>query len=343
MKFFSRKADFTISKNGMNVIETIQIGGIKQSILIQTEDIKNPMLFVLHGGPSMPIPGISNRGADYTLITCTKRLVKHFTLVYWDQRGTGKSYSKDIPKETMHLKQFIRDAKEITDYLLKRFKQPKLHIMAYSWGTIIGLPLISQYPDLFYSYTALSQVTNWGENDKLSYRWLLKKAKETNNQKAINELTRIGEPPYLKSFKKWNILQKWLFKYKSMIYDAKDKGTPTYFKMFQMMLTSPDYTLKDIYHSLITGMKLAYSEQMLYDLNHFNFPIEIPKVEIPVLFIHGKKDKHIMPKLIQDYFEKLDAPEKRLYWAKKSSHIFHLDDAKEIEQILIDNLREWSE
>jgi pimeloyl-ACP methyl ester carboxylesterase len=49
------------------------------------------MLFI-HGGPSMPVPGVSCRGVDYVLITTTKELVKHFTIVYWDQRGTGKSY-----------------------------------------------------------------------------------------------------------------------------------------------------------------------------------------------------------------------------------------------------------
>lgn len=340
MKLLSRKADFTISKNGISEIETIQIGGIKQTILIQTENSQNPILLVLHGGPSMPVPGISNRGKDYALITTTKQLIKYFTLVYWDQRGTGKSFSKDIPKETMHLKQFISDAKEIVDYLLKRFNQPKLHVMAHSWGTIIGLSLISNYPEKFYSYTGFSQVTNWVENDKLCYRWLMEKAKEANNQKAMKELTELGEPPYLESFKQWSILRKWLFKYKSMIYDAGDKGTPTYNKIANIMLRSKDYSLTDVYHSLIPGFKLAYSEQMLHDLNHFNFFSEIPTVKIPVFFIHGKKETHIMPELIQDYFDQLDAPQKRIYWAEKSSHVFHLDDAKEIEQLLIDHLRE---
>jgi pimeloyl-ACP methyl ester carboxylesterase len=178
---------------------------------------------MLHGGPSMPVPGVPNRGVDYALITCTKQLIKRFTLVFWDQRGTGKSFSKNIPKETMHLKQFNSDGNEMIDYLLKRFKQVKLRLMAHSWGTIIALPLAKRYPEKLYSYTGFSQVTDWVENDKLCYEWLLARVKETRNLKALNELTKVGEPPYLESFKQWSVIRKWLFKYKSMVYDAGDK------------------------------------------------------------------------------------------------------------------------
>lgn len=342
MKLLSKKADFTISKKGISSIESLMIGGVRQSILIQTEDPANPILFMLHGGPSMPVPGVSSRGRDYALVTCTKQLVKHFTLVFWDQRGTGKSFSKHISKETMHLNQFINDANDVIDYLLQRFNQPKLHLLAHSWGTVIGLSLAKQIPDKLYSYTAFSQITNWVENDKLCYQWLLERAKETNNQKAIRELTEVGEPPYLESFKQWGLMRKWLLKYKSMVYEAGDKGSASYAKAAQIMLGSPDYSLKDVYHSLVSGFKLSYSDQMIDDLNTFDFFSEIPKLEIPVLFIHGGKETHVWGELVQKYFEQLDAPSKKIHWSKKSSHAFHLDDAKENEQIVIENLTQLS-
>jgi pimeloyl-ACP methyl ester carboxylesterase len=338
MKLLSRKVDFTISEQGISAIESVMVGGVKQSILIQTENPANPILFMLHGGPSMPVPGVSSRGRDYALVTCTKQLVKHFTLVFWDQRGTGKSYSKQIPSETMNLNQFISDANEVTDYLLQRFNQPKLHLLAHSWGTVIGLSLASQYPEKFYSYTAFSQITNWVENDKLCYQWLMDRAMETNNQKAIRELTEVGEPPYLESFKQWGLMRKWLLKYKSMVYDAGDKGSATYAKAANIMLSSPDYSLIDVYHSLVSGFKLSYSDQMIADLNRFDFFSEVPKLEIPILFIHGEKETHVWGELVQKYVDQLEAPSKKIFWSKKSSHAFHLEDARENEQILIDHL-----
>ena len=340
MKLF-KKADFNISEQGINSIEKIIIGGVQQNILIQTEKPGSPVLLFIHGGPSMPIPGVSNRGTDYALVMTTKELIKHFTIVFWDQRGTGKSFSKSIPKETMNLKQFISDAKDVTEYLLDRFEQNKLHLVAHSWGSVIALKLAYQFPEKYYSYTGFSQITNWVENDKLSYKWLLEQAKNTNNQKALRELLDVGEPPYTKDIKQWSVIRKWQFKHNTMFYDAGDKKSATFFSGLKIMLSSPDYSLKDIYNSLVRGFKLSYTEGLLHGINTFDFFTEVPQLQIPVMFIHGSKEKHVMPELITRYYEKLDAPKgKTLYWSDKSSHAFHLDDARENEQRLIQILQE---
>ena len=338
MKLFN-KVDFTISEQGINSIETIMIGGVQQSILIQTEKRGSPVLLFIHGGPSMPVPGVSNRGTDYVLVMTTKELIKHFTVVFWDQRGTGKSYSKNIPSETMNLKQFISDAKDVTDYLKERFKVNKIHLAAHSWGSVIGLNLAYQFPEKYYSYTGFSQITNWVENDQLSYKWLLDQVKKANNEKALKELLTVGEPPYTKDFNQWSVIRKWQFKNSTMFYDAGDKTSPTFFSCLKIMLHSPDYSLKDIYNSLVRGFKLSYTKELLHDIHSFDFFTEIPNLQIPVMFIHGSKEKHVFPELITRYYEKLDAPKgKVLYWSDKSSHVFHLDDARENEQRLIEHL-----
>lgn len=340
MNYLFNKKDFQISKSGLSSIESIEVGGISQYILIQTENIENPVLLVIHGGPSMPVPAVSSRGQDYALITCTKELVKHYTLVFWDQRGTGKSYAKDIQKDTMHLNQFISDANELVDYLRNRFHTDKIHVAAHSWGTVIGLPLVHRYPEKFHSYIAFSQITNWVENDKLCYKWVFEKARADRNQKAINELITVGEPPYLKSFEQWAVLRKWLFKYNSMFYDAGDKRSANFFSGLAIMLKSPDYSLMDVFHSLVSGFKLAYTEQMLYDINHFDFFTEVPELQMPVIFIHGARETHVWPELVQRYYDGLIAPQgKKIFWMNKSAHAFHPDDAKEIEQLLIEHLK----
>lgn len=330
------KADFTISPQGISSIETITVGDSRQSILIQTERPGSPVLLFIHGGPCMPIPGVSSRGTDYTLVMTTKELVKHCTLVFWDQRGTGRSYSKEISKETMRIDQFVSDAREVADYLRNRFKQDKVHLAGHSWGTVIALKLANRYPDIFHSYTGFSQITSWVENDKLSYEWLLERARETGNRKMLRELSAIGKPPYTQGFKIWSILRKWQFLNHSMFYNAGDGRSATFFSGLKIMLRSPDYSLTDMYNSLVRGFKLSYSEEMVRDINAFNFFAEIPSLQLPVMFIHGSKEKHVMPELIEKYFDRLDAPKgKMLLWSDKSSHAFHFDDARENEKRLI--------
>ncbi|GIQ70824.1 hypothetical protein XYCOK13_36480 [Xylanibacillus composti] len=289
----------------------------------------------------MPVPGVSNRGSDYALVMTTKELIRNFTLVFWDQRGTGRSYSKHIPSETMHLKQFIQDGLEVTDYLRQRFQQDKIHLAAHSWGSVIGLSLAYKYPERYMSYTAFSQITSWVENDKLSYKRLLQVAEETNNRKLLKELVEVGEPPYVESFEQWAVIRKWQFRNKSMFYDAGDNQSATYFSIFKIMLRSPDYSLKDIYNSLVRGFKLSYTAQMIDDINTFDFFKDVPALQMPVMFIHGSKEKHVMPELLIRYVEKLDAPKgKKLYWSDKSSHTFHIEDARENEQRVIQHLQE---
>jgi len=328
MKWFNKR-DYTVSPSGISKIEKLRIGGVDQSILIQSENPNNPVLLFLHGGPSMPVPGVSNRGTDYALVTTTRELVKHFTVVFWDQRGTGLSYSKHIPQDTMHVQQFVQDARDLSNYLITRFQQPKLHLAAHSWGTVVALKLVHQYPNKFRSYTAFSQITNWVENDKLSYRWLVEEAKIRRDTKAQRQLQAVGEPPYLEGFKQWGVIRRWQLKYSSMFYNHKDGRSASFMSGAKIMLRSPDYSLVDMYNCLVRGFKLSYSEQMIQDLNSFDFFTEVRSISIPVMFIHGSKEQHVWSELAVRYYEQLDAPKgKQFHWSPLSSHAFHMDDAK---------------
>jgi len=334
--FLRHRPDFTIPPNGIDRLETLTIGGVPQTILIQSYSANNPVLLFLHGGPSMPLPGVSCRGADYNLVTSTKELVKHFTVVFWDQRGTGKSYSRAVAKESMRIDTFVQDAEELTDALRSRFGQDRIHLAAHSWGTVVGLRLVSAYPDKYHTYTAFSQIVNWAANDRLCYRWLMEQTETAGGRGMRKQLEAVGEPPYTKGFKQWGVLRKWLARRSSMFYDAGDGRSATMGRSFRIMLRSPDYSLKDIFHSLVSGFRLAYTDEMIEDLNGFDFFEEAPSLKVPATFVHGAKERHVWPELVEEYVERLDAPKgKRLVWASRSSHAFHLDDAIENEQLLI--------
>ena len=64
---------------------TVEIGGVPQGMFIQSVAPANPVLLVLHGGPGMP---------DWFLnVTHPAGLERHFTVVWWEQRGAGISFS----------------------------------------------------------------------------------------------------------------------------------------------------------------------------------------------------------------------------------------------------------
>ncbi|MGD6830767.1 alpha/beta fold hydrolase [Sutcliffiella halmapala] len=340
MKILKSKMDFIIGENGISSVEQVHIGGVNQSILIQAENSNNPILLIIHGGPSMPLPGVSSRGKDYTIVTNTKELVKHFVLVFWDQRGTGKSYHPTIPQETMTVEQFVSDAKELTDYLTERFQQEKIFLAAHSWGSVIGMNLVARYPGKFYSYIGLSQIISWTENDRLSLKWMKEEAKRRKKHKALKELESVGEPPFVESFKQWGVLRKWQRIFNTLVYTDPSTKHPGLIGVSKDMVFSEDYSIKDIVHSFYHGFKLVYSQTFIEELADFNFMESVQELQIPITFIHGSKDFHVHGSLVEEFYNRVDATHgKKLVWVEKSAHIFHPEDTQLIEQYLLEQLR----
>jgi hypothetical protein len=75
--------------NGVERLEKVRIGGIEQWVSIRGTDKRNPVLLVIHGGPGyvlMPMSWWSSRDWE-----------EYFTVVQWDQRGSGKTYLLNDP------------------------------------------------------------------------------------------------------------------------------------------------------------------------------------------------------------------------------------------------------
>ena len=140
--------------NGISSLEEIALGGLKQWIFIRGTDQDNPVLLFLHGGPGAPLLGMSSsRKHD-------AEVIEHFTVVHWDQRGAGKSFSSDIPVDSMTLDRFVEDCNELIDYLRNRFHTQKVFIVAHSGGTIIGIKTAYKYPEKIHAYVGVAQVIN---------------------------------------------------------------------------------------------------------------------------------------------------------------------------------------
>jgi pimeloyl-ACP methyl ester carboxylesterase len=66
-------------------IRYLQLGGLDQWVMIRGENLANPLLILLHGGPGM---------SEMRFFRCYNGpLEKRFTVVCWDQRGAGKWFA----------------------------------------------------------------------------------------------------------------------------------------------------------------------------------------------------------------------------------------------------------
>jgi pimeloyl-ACP methyl ester carboxylesterase len=131
--------------------------------------------------------------------------------------------------------------------------------------------------------------------------------------------------------------------FNSMVYQDETVKHPGIMGEVKRMLQSKEYTLKDIYNTFYKGFKLVYKQPFIEDLQHVDVLKSLKEVNIPVTFIHGKKDVHVSGELIEAYVDQLIAHKgKQLIWGDKSSHMFHPDDTKMIEACLIAELKHAS-
>lgn len=170
----------------------IDVNGIKQGMFIRSENPENPVILHLHGGPGTPMLQFISYFEE------RERLEKHFTVCYWDQRGSGMTYNKSTDPSTMTVKQMVEDTREVTEYLKSRFGQDKIYLMGNSWGTYLGVKTIEKYTENYLAYIGIGQVTNQTESERLAYDYMLNHAKEINAQDVIEKLVKYN--PYATDF-----------------------------------------------------------------------------------------------------------------------------------------------
>ena len=132
-------------------LERVMLGGVEQGMLIRGSNVDNPVLLYLHGGPGTSELGMVRQHN-------MPALEKHFTVVVWDQRGAGMSYSARHPESAMTVEQFIADTHELTQLLRQRFGQAKVYLVGHSWGSALGVLTAQRYPDLHHAYVGVGQV-----------------------------------------------------------------------------------------------------------------------------------------------------------------------------------------
>ena len=161
----------------MNKTLKIPLGGLLQKIQIRTHDAALPVLLFLHGGP-----GVVNR---HSIMTIHADLLNTFTLVGWDQRGTGGSFW-GCKRETLTVSRLTDDAAELAEYLCKCFEKDKIFIIGGSWGSELGTYLVYRYPQRIAAYVGFGQVVDGALNETLSYEFALNAAKEADSSGDLN-------------------------------------------------------------------------------------------------------------------------------------------------------------
>ncbi|GAA4420992.1 alpha/beta hydrolase [Nibrella viscosa] len=312
--------------NSIATMETVDLNGAKQWLIIRGADRTKPVLLFLHGGPGLP---------ELPLLTGSE-LEQHFVVVNWEQRGSGKSYDPTVFDKTFTTATFVEDAADLSRMLAKRFGTEKIYLMGHSWGTFLGVLTVKKYPELFHAYFSISQVTNQFAGEQISYDWVLQQAMDRGATRQVKKLRRWGRPPYADG-KAWLDYLHWQRELVAAYGGGMHKAH--FFPLFiQSILLCNEYTLADKINYARGAMKSVrylWPEVVNTDLNEV-----APTLDIPYYLFQGVHDYQTPYALAKQYFDRLQAPDKRLFTFTESAHSPIFEEPEKFFQIISELVNE---
>lgn len=299
----------------------ININGTEQGMFIKGKDKTKPILLYLHGG--MP---------DYCLTAkFPTGLEDYFTVVWWEQRGSGISYNADNSNQLITLELMISDVISVTNYLRQRFGREKIYLMGHSGGTFIGIQAAAKEPDLYYAYIGVAQMSNQLKSEVLAYNYILKQFKEKGNFEMVRKLEEA--PVTLKD----GIPEKYL-KLRDDAMHSLGIGTmhdmnSVITGIFLPSLQFREYTFIEKVNlwraKSRSGVSSLLNEMLSTDMSD-----KVQELKIPVYFFEGIYDYTCSYTEAKSYFEKLKAPLKGFYTFKESAHSPMFEEPGKMQNIL---------
>jgi proline iminopeptidase len=283
----------------------VPIGGIEQRIGIRGEDRFNPVLLIVHGGP----------GASCSIFTPRIRAwEKHFTIVQWDQRGSGKTLGRSGERATgvLTLDRLTRDGIEVAEYLRRRLEITRMILMGQSFGSTFALSMLKRRPDLFSAYVGTDQNIGMVRDRDEVLRATLQRLRAARLNKGVGVLERIGPYPSRWTAEDYLAVAKWTMK----------SDPPTCLKIMKLLKDSvwysPEYSLRDIGH-FSRGMHFSL-EQLLPDAVRFDAWQESTRFDVPFFVFQGENDVLTSPSLAEAYCNDVTAPVKGFALIRNAGH-----------------------
>lgn len=316
VRFIGQKVNDITPKGGINKSMYVDINGTKQWISIYGKDKTNPVLLYLHGGP-----GSSTSSYDYAF---TRKWADVYTVVTWDQRNCGKSYSSDQNNTNLTYELMMSDGIEMTKFLLNYLKKDKITLLGHSWGSYYGSNLVLEYPEYYNAYIGTGQLVDFIKNEVAFKEEAIKWTKnDIEHQELINKLT-IGDFS-LEYFSARNSLMK------IYGYDIFVDGTD--YNLLASQIFNPYYSLADFQKYLNSDYKIYSNFINSNEFLKFSL-LNKTKYEVPFYNINGDKDYQTNYLIADEYFDEIEAPYKKLYIMKNTTHGLLESKSEEFSKII---------
>lgn len=302
-------------------VSFLRLGGLEQWVMIRGQSAANPPLVLLHGGPGWTETSLFRY--------FNAPLERNFTVVYWDQRGAGKSFDPKISASSMTVEQFIADLNELVEAVCKRLGKEKVVIFGHSWGSALGALYAARFPEKVAAYVGSGQIGDWQAGEMSSYTFVLAEARRRRNRRAAKALRTIGPPPHTASGL-WTE-RTWLSRFEGRMRPR------ALWDLGRSVLGGPEssfFELPTSWRAFRWSINAMWTE-----VSKLNLQKLVPTLKMPVFFFLGRNDHWVPAAVSVAYFDLLVAPSKRIAWFEESGHEPFADEPAKFNALMVELVR----
>ena len=302
--------------------EPVQLGASTQWIRIRGANARNPLLLLVQMGPGLPMIN------EVPAFDRALSLEDDFTVIYWDQRGCGRSLRSADAARELNLQAMVGDTERLLALLCDRFDRPAV-VAGFSMGATIAALATARRPDLVAALVTVGMDIDGPAAEDGAYQFALATARARNNRRAVRQLEAIGPPPHLEP-RQFATRARWAANFGGVrtghTYSSMARG------LLASLLRSPDYSLADTVRALrgITAAQAA----LVPELAALDLTRTLPRLDTPIVMAQGRHDQVAPPSAAERYAASLEAPHKQLVWFEHSAHMPHLEEPERFRQLL---------
>lgn len=294
----------------------IEINNSRQNIMTMRTNRENPVLLIVHGGAGLPDrPLVKKHSCE---------LAEYFTVICWDQRGSGLSYKSG----KLSVDIILSDLKVLTEYLRKEYNKDKIYLAGHSWGSYLGVRFAHAYPEYIKYYIGTGQQVSTIASEIDKYDFLKDVFEKNNAEKSLQILKHFGKPSGYK-YPKDDAIAKAFVMLTTLRYSGYfSKSGPSMARYLAeyVKLYSKDYGKK--IPACLAG--LVKSLVLLNGEMEFNDTVSpITELKMPVLLISGEEDMVCPTPTAKRWFDNLTAPRKEFIEVKNASHMVNFEKSDE--------------
>lgn len=307
--------------NGIDEALFVDLNGTRQWVTIRGRDRSNPVILMLHGGGGSSMSSFTGRFLDWE---------RDFVLVQWDQPGAGRTYraaGREIDPD-LTIEQMTDDGNRLAEWLIEYLDADSINLLGWSWGSVLGVYMVKARPDLYAAYIGTGQVLDMVRGEEVAYVNVLAKAEQRGDAQAIEDLTRIGAPPY-DAADEIAAHRSWAIEY--------ELGQSALGTLMLPVLFEPRVTLSDIVDSRTARDAWGthfFGDTLQGPLVDLDLTMLGARFDVPMFVIQGAQDDFTPASLAREFVEFVNAPAKDYFAIEGAGHFAIISKNEQFLQIV---------